>query len=103
MPLPVLLPNGLWTQSHISAIYEATSQSDTAEAIDAFLTKNAVITVNGKKISRAEFSKELQTEKFLEQAATTTFLNTVDVPADELSDQKVILSIFYFHFKFRIN
>ena len=99
MPLPTLLPNGVWTQTHIASIYEASSQSETLVAIDAFLTKDPVITVNGKKISRAEFSKELQTEKFFEQAATTTFLNTVDVPANETSDQEVIYLYFHFHFE----
>ena len=97
----VLLSLSNWTESHISAIYKATTQSDTSNALDNFLEKNADITVNGKKISRDDFGKELQSEKFLEVGAIVTFNNIVEVPADKSAP--VLVNYLYFHFKFRIN
>ena len=97
----VLLSLSNWTESHISAIYKATTQSDTSNALDNFLEKNADITVNGKKISRDDFGKELQSEKFLEVGAIVTFNNIVEVPADKSAP--VLVIYLYFHFKFRIN
>ena len=95
----VLLSLSNWTESHISAIYKATSQADTSNAIDNFLSKDALITFNGKTISRTDFSAQLQSEKFLEEGATVTFLNIVEVPADKQSPVLVIYLLFSFNFE----
>ena len=87
-----------WTESHITAIYKATSQTETSNAFDNFLSKDAVIVVNGKKISRSDLTKELQSEKFLEVGATVTFLNAVEVPANKTAPVEVIS--LYFHSNF---
>ena len=92
----VLLSLSNWTESHISAIYNATSQTNTSNALDNFLSKDAVIIVNGKKISRPDLTKELQSEKFLEVGASVTFLNIVEVPADESAPVEVIVFFFFF-------
>jgi hypothetical protein len=86
----VLLSLSNWTESHITAIYQATSQSDTSNALDNFLSKDAVITVNGKAISRADLTKQLQAEKFLEAGAIVTFLGIVEVPTDQTAPVEVI-------------
>jgi predicted benzoate:H+ symporter BenE len=55
MTANIVLPSlASWTQSHITALYQATSQTTFNEALDAFLAKDAKITVNGwVLISRA--------------------------------------------------
>ena len=97
----VLLSLSAWTESHITAIYNATSQADTSNAIDNFLSKDAVTIVNGKKINRDDFLNVLESEKFLEAGASIKFLGIVEVPANEASPVEVIG--FLFSFKFRIN
>ena len=94
----VLLPLSKWLESHISAVYNATSQTDTSNALDSLLSKDAVIIVNGKKISRNDLTKELQSEKFLEVGATVTFLNIVEVPANKTAPIEVISFYFYLNF-----
>jgi len=84
MSTNIVLPSlSNWTETHISAIYKATSQTATSNALDNFLSKDAVIVVNGKKTSRTDLSKELQSEKFFEVGASVTFLGVVEVPADK--------------------
>jgi len=72
-----------WTKNHITAIIQATNQTDLNSAIDAFLWKNATIVVNGAKISRAEFVNQVQIEKFDEAGAAISFTASVQVPTDE--------------------
>ena len=91
----VLLSLSNWTESHISAIYQATSQAATSSALDNFLSKNVDIIVNGKDIPRAEFTNELQTEKFLEAGASVTFANILEVPADKAAPVQVIYLYFF--------
>ena len=95
----VLLSLSNWTESHIKAIYNATSQTDTSTALDNFLSKDAVIVVNGKKISSTDLSKELQSEKFLEVGASVDFLNILEVPADKTAPVKVSCLYFYSNFE----
>lgn len=79
-----------WTENHITAILQATSQSALTNALDAFLAKNAVITVNGANISRADFAKQIQSEKFDEAQAIVTFIGAVEVPANPNKSVEVI-------------
>ncbi|KIM41970.1 hypothetical protein M413DRAFT_71471 [Hebeloma cylindrosporum] len=72
-----------WTENHVTAIIQATNEQDLTSAIDAFLAKDATIVINGAKLSRAEFQKQLQTEKFDEAGATISFVGAVQVPADK--------------------
>ena len=97
----VIPPLDMWTKSSITAIYNATTQSATTNALDNFLEPEAVITVNGKKISRSDLVKELQIEKFFEVGASITFHNIVEVPADKSAPAQVIY--FYFSFNFWFN
>ena len=94
----VILPLSMWTQSNIKGLYHATTQSATNNILDNFLEKDAVITVNGKNISRSDLVKELQIEKFFEVGASITFHNIVEVPADKSAPAQVIC--FYFRSTF---
>lgn len=97
MSTNIVLPSlSNWLEGHISAIYNAKSQTDTSNALDSLLSKDAVIIVNGKKISRADFTNELQSEKFLEVGASITFLNIVEVPANKSAPVEVIGYLFSF-------
>ncbi|KAF8809850.1 hypothetical protein BYT27DRAFT_7254191 [Phlegmacium glaucopus] len=72
-----------WTESHIAALYKATSPSGLADALNAFLAVDAEITVNGTKISRADFTNQIQSEKFDEVGAIVTFLGAVSAGKDQ--------------------
>ena len=99
MSTNIVLPSlSKWTENHISAIYQANSQ--TSNALNNFLSKDAVITVNGKKISHTELAKEFQNEKYLEAAAFVTFANIVEVPADKTSPILVIYLYFRLYFDY---
>ncbi|KAJ6479022.1 hypothetical protein C8R45DRAFT_832855, partial [Mycena sanguinolenta] len=67
-----------WAQQHLSAILKATTQTEFDSAFDAFVSKNATITVNGKKVSRDEYQKQLQGEGFDEAGATVQFSGAVE-------------------------
>ena len=84
MSTAIVLPTlTQWTENHITAIINATNQKDLTSAVDAFLSKDATIVINGIQISHAEFEKQLQLEKFDEAGATTAFVGAVQVPADK--------------------
>lgn len=91
-PGPVIIPLGDWTQNSISAIYNAKTQSEFSSAFDAFVHEEANITVNGKRLSRAQYKALFQSEKFLEAGATVSFLGSVEVPADK-NDPVAVRSI----------
>jgi len=82
-----------WSENHISAIINATKEQDLNNAIDAFLTKNASIVVNGVHISRADFEKQLQIEKFDGAGAAISFVGAVQVPTDTDKPFDVSLSV----------
>jgi hypothetical protein len=75
-----------WAKSHISAIIEATTQADLNAALNAFLSDNASITVNGVNFSRDQYKNFLQGETFRETAATLAFSGEVGVPTDPSSN-----------------
>jgi len=81
-PGPVLLPLTTWTEEHISAIYNATTTADLDASLDAFLTKHAHITVNGKHLSREGYKALLAAEKANELNARVTFGGAIFVPSN---------------------
>ncbi|KAJ7662916.1 hypothetical protein B0H17DRAFT_952936 [Mycena rosella] len=92
----VLPPLKTWAEQHLSSIIKATTQTMFDSAFDAFLSKNATVTVNGKHISRDEYKKQLQGEGFDEAGATVTFGGAVEVPADQSSPiQAGAVGLFY--------
>ncbi|KIK00087.1 hypothetical protein K443DRAFT_101078 [Laccaria amethystina LaAM-08-1] len=84
----IVLPSlSQWTKNHLTAIIQAKSASALNASLDAFLFKNAVITVNGRHITRAEFTTLLRTEKIDEKAASISFAGAVEVPANPKSGE----------------
>lgn len=82
-----------WTKIHINAIY---SKSDSGDAVDKFLSKDAVIIINGKKTSRNDLKKDLQIEKVLEAGDSVSFVDIVQVPANK-EDPVEVIGLLYFH------
>ena len=79
-----------WTESHFNAIYTPAYPWETIKAIDNFLSKDVVITVNGHASSRIGVLINLGLEKGLESAFELTFVNTVEVPTDKSKPAEVI-------------
>lgn len=77
---PEIVPLTLWTENHITAIYKATNLADFDKAFDAFISKDAQITLNGRKLTREEYKLQLVGETFAEKSANVSFLGAVDVP-----------------------
>jgi len=90
MSAAIVLPSlSQWTKNHLTAIIQATSASALNASLDAFLFKDAVITVNGRNITRTEFTTLLRTEKFEEATASISFAGAVEVPANPKSGELV--------------
>ncbi|KAJ6479033.1 hypothetical protein C8R45DRAFT_1156552 [Mycena sanguinolenta] len=87
----VLPPLNDWAQQHLFAILKATTQTEFDSAFDAFLSKNATITVNGKKVSRDEYQKQLQGKRFDEAGATVQLSGAVEAG----SIQAGVVGLFY--------
>lgn len=79
-PGPVVIPLTQWAEDSISAIYNATTESNFNDAFDAFLLKDAKITVNGKHLSVAQYKQKLVDQKILEQSAQVSYKGAVSVP-----------------------
>ncbi|KAJ7474986.1 hypothetical protein FB451DRAFT_278692 [Mycena latifolia] len=77
----VLPPLKNWAEDHLSAIIKAKTQTEVDEALNAFLAKDATLTVNGKRVSRDDYKNQLR--GFREQSATVKFSNAVEVPANQ--------------------
>ena len=91
MTTAIVLPNLTnWLKQHVTNLYTTTSNDDFDAAFDAFLTKDANITVNGKGVTRDQYKQQLLGQKFEESGAQVNFLATVEVPADE--NQPVLVS-----------
>ncbi|CAL1697450.1 unnamed protein product [Somion occarium] len=84
----ILLPLTNWVQQHLTAIFQTTKAADFNSAFDAFIAKDATITVNGQKLTRDQYKQQIQGEKFAEASAQVKFIGTVEVPDSE--DQRVI-------------
>lgn len=90
MVLPTL---SAWTEICINSIYRASTPMD--NALDNLLFKDALLTVNGHRVSRNDFAKQLQAEKFDEVEAAVSFLGAVEVPTNPKSAFEVI-GLFFF-------
>ena len=86
----IILPSlSQWTKNHLTTIIQATTPSALDASLNAFLFKDAVITVNGCTISRYEFTTQLRSEKFAETKAFISFAGAIEVPADPTSHELV--------------
>jgi len=92
----VLPPLRTWAEQHLSSIIKATTQTAFDAAFDGFLSKHVTVTVNGKKVSRDDYKKQLQGEGFDEAGATVAFSGAVEVPADTNNPiQAGVVGLFY--------
>lgn len=86
----IVLPNLIsWVQSHVTAIYTATTTDDFNAAFDAFVAKDVKVTVNGQAMSRDQYSQLLAGQKFEEAGAQVNFLIGVEVPASQTQPELV--------------
>ncbi|THH28080.1 hypothetical protein EUX98_g6105 [Antrodiella citrinella] len=88
MTAAIVLPNLTnWLKQHITTLYTVTDRTAFNNAFNAFLTQDASITVNGKKVTKDEYMQQLLGQKFEESGAQVNFLATVEVPADQNQPQ----------------
>lgn len=86
----IVLPNlTSWVQSHVTAIYTATTTDDFNAAFNAFVAQDVKVTVNGKAMSRDQYSQLLAGQKFEEAGAQVNFLIGVEVPASQTQPELV--------------
>jgi hypothetical protein len=78
----VLPPLKTWAEQHLSSIIKATTKPAFDSAFEAFLSKQAKITVNGKSVSRDDYRKQLEDEGFDEAGAAVHFTGAVEVPSE---------------------
>lgn len=93
-PGPVLPTLSLWAQSHITALFKATTTEEFDDAFDAFLAKHTdSIVVNGEKLSRDAFKNRLQSARALERSAEVKYLGTVEVKDEKEGEKVCVLSV----------
>ena len=76
----VLPPLDTWAKQHLTSLITAKTAQDFDEAFDNFIGKNVKVTFNGSPLTRDQYKKQLQGERFLEAAATITIDNVVVAP-----------------------
>lgn len=79
-----------WANGAITGLFTAVGQAATANALNNILSKDAIIMVNGIKISRPEFLNQLQGDKPAEKSATVKVVGLVGVPVHQTAPQTVI-------------
>jgi hypothetical protein len=81
----IVLPSlSSWAQSHITALFQATTSDEFNVAFDAFLAKDVeAIYVNGERLSKDQYKAHLQTARALERAAEVHYLGTVEAKSDK--------------------
>ncbi|KAJ7922543.1 hypothetical protein B0H13DRAFT_2317384 [Mycena leptocephala] len=91
----VLPPLKTWAEQHLSSIIKATTKPAFDSAFEAFLSKQAKITVNGKSVSRDDYQKQLEGEGFGEAGAAVHFTGAVEVPSESNDIQSGLVDLFY--------
>ena len=69
-----------WVQLQIQRIYTAKTVDEFKTAFNSFVGDDVSIKVNGKNMSRDQYKKQLQGERFLERSATVNVLNEIQAP-----------------------
>ncbi|KAI0944290.1 hypothetical protein AcW1_002038 [Taiwanofungus camphoratus] len=80
--MPPLSDLATWTEGRVRNMMTANTQEDFDSAFEAFLSKGAHITVNGKHISRHHYKERMQTMKSNEMNVKITFNGTVAAPVN---------------------
>lgn len=94
-PGPVVYSLTQWTELNLTAIIQATDAASAVSSIDSILSKDAVVTINGKASSGAELAGQLNQVRFPGSQATISFKEAVEVPAN--SQQPPVVRLFFFY------
>ena len=92
-PIILLLPD--WVQQHLTTLYAAKTDDDFNRAFDAFVAQEpGTIVVNGKHLDRAQYKKQIWSDKFLEAGAQVQYLGAVSVPKNQSEPIQVRFPLF---------
>ncbi|KAJ7062295.1 hypothetical protein C8F01DRAFT_127712, partial [Mycena amicta] len=86
-------PLKTWAQQHLTAVLKATTQSAFNTAFDAFIAKDASITVNGKHVTRDAYKRTL--EGFEDRSVDVKFNEMVEVPTSPNTIEAGVVGLFY--------
>ncbi|PSR76823.1 hypothetical protein PHLCEN_2v8204 [Hermanssonia centrifuga] len=75
-------PLSVWAETHIKAMFQASTQETFDAAFEAFFAKHTDLTINGKKVARAQYKEDIWNEKSSRSKFSVTFKfpGTVEVP-----------------------
>jgi hypothetical protein len=84
MSTAIVLPTlSVWTEGHLSAVLQATTEAEFDSAFDGFLSKHASITANGQHLSRDQYKQQLLGESAVnKRSGSVKFDGVVEVSKD---------------------
>ena len=94
-PGPVVYTLGQWTELNLSAIIQATDTVSAVGRIESLLSKDAVVTINGKASSGTDFAGQLNQLRWPGTQASISFKEAVEVPAN--LQQPPIVRLFFLY------
>ena len=92
-PGPVVYTLSQWTELNLSAIIRAPDAASVVGRIESLLSKDAVVTINGKASSGADFAGQLNQFKLPGTQASISFKEAVEVLAS--SQQPPVVRLFF--------
>lgn len=84
-----LLDLASWTMARTDALGKANSNDDIQRAVDAFLSQNVSILINGASISRSAFIESLESALAGRVSSAAIYSSIIEVPADPTSPATV--------------
>lgn len=84
-----LLDLASWTKEHSTAVDQANSNDDIQHAVDAFLSQNVSIQVNGASVRRSDFVATLESRLPGRISSDATYISIIEVPTDPTSPSTV--------------
>jgi len=96
--MSIVLPTlTAWAEGHLSSILKAATTADFNDAFDAFMSKHASITVNGRHLSRDQYKQQLLGESAVnKRSASIKFDGVVEVSTDQEQPVKAgLVGAFY--------
>lgn len=84
-----LAPLTEFVENALRILVESTDQTAFDNQFNAFFGQNVSVTLNGEKLSRAQYKQQLFGVTFEEQSATINFLSSVAIPFGSVSSNPV--------------
>ena len=78
-----------WAERCMTSLYKDTKDRDFNADFDATFAQDADITFNGRSMTREQYKKELQGEKFAETHAQVAFSGSVQAPIERIPGAEV--------------